>query len=55
MMMGNGDDNDDCQIGAAEARQALKQNEEMEEAKQELEDLRGSEDDDEAGYGEGSQ
>lgn len=44
---------DDGEIGIAEARQAIKQNEEMEEAKQELEDLKGS-DDDEAGYGEGS-
>lgn len=37
----------------AEARAAMRENQEREEAKQELEDLKGS-DDDEAGYGEGA-
>ena len=46
---------DDGEIGIAEAAQAYKQNVEMEEAKQELEDLKGSDDDNEAGYGEGAQ
>lgn len=46
---------DDGEIGIAEARQEFKHNIEMEEAKQELEDLKGSDDDGEAGYGEGPQ
>lgn len=44
---------DDEDIGIAEARAAVRTNQEIEEAKQELEDLRGSEDD-EAVYGEGA-
>ena len=39
---------DDDDIGIAEARAAVRANQEMEEAKQELDDLRGS--DDEAVY-----
>ena len=44
---------DDGEIGVEEARAQMKVNQEKEEAKQELEDLRES-DDDEAGYGEGA-
>jgi len=43
---------DDDNIGVAEARAAVKQNQEIEEAKAELHDLKGTRDD-EAGYGEG--
>lgn len=45
-------DDDGEAIGVNEARAAVKQNHEMEEAKAELQDLKGS--DDEAGYGEGA-
>jgi len=52
----NFNDDDGEEIGMAEARAAVRVNQEKEEAKQELEDLRGSDDDDgEAGYGEGAQ
>jgi len=44
----------DGEIGIAEARQAIQEEKEIEEAKQELDDLRGS-DDDEAAYGEGAE
>jgi hypothetical protein len=42
---------DDDNIGVAEARAAVKQNQEMEEAKAELQELKGS-DEDEAGEGD---
>ena len=40
-------------MGMNEVRAAMREDKEKEEAKQELADLKGSDDDDEAGYKEG--